>query len=323
VDDIKRWKWSKGRVTLLPPAKTASGAIVMAFGIFIEGVLKGFPVDYTRFSEYLTFMLIGLWIFFGACFLKSIADQAFKALHLADPIDTFSIGTWVAGTSICTILISHQFPDASVIVKGLAAFNSFLWIFFLYLCIRNFRALFISDQYKKIHGVIFLSAVSTQSLVIMFNNVFHIDKMAYLNMTLIGIGILFYFISVYFLVKKYKTFTQWNIADDWANTNCILHGSVSITGLASLVTQSVGYEVVLVLWVWAFLSFVFVEGIELWRMKVRIQKYGFLKGIFTYHITQWSRIFTFGMLYTFTLRFSLEHGSVPSFLGIIQKSRPK
>ncbi|MFP5303400.1 hypothetical protein R2R70_19675, partial [Cobetia sp. SIMBA_158] len=43
-----------------------------------------------------------------------------------------------------------------------------------------------------------------------------------------------------------------------------------------------------------------VETIEIVRAIIRIKEYGFKQGILTYHITQWARNFTFGMLYFFT-----------------------
>ena len=44
-----------------------------------------------------------------------------------------------------------------------------------------------------------------------------------------------------------------------------------------------------------------VESLEMVRAATRVQKLGWKKGIFTYHISQWSRNFTFGMFYAFTM----------------------
>lgn len=40
--------------------------------------------------------------------------------------------------------------------------------------------------------------------------------------------------------------------------------------------------------------------LEVYRFFKRIKRFGMKEGVLTYDVTQWSRIFTFGMFYTFT-----------------------
>ena len=57
--------------------------------------------------------------------------------------------------------------------------------------------------------------------------------------------------------------------------------------------------------------FVLVELIEIARMVVRVAKYGWGQGVFSYNVSQWARNFTFGMFYIFTLLYRSRLGSVP------------
>nr|MDA8352318.1 hypothetical protein [Bacillota bacterium] len=52
------------------------------------------------------------------------------------------------------------------------------------------------------------------------------------------------------------------------------------------------------------------------RVAMRLKQYGPTVGIGTHRITQWSRNFTFGMLYAFTLHFDLSE-TVFAYLSIL------
>lgn len=100
-----------------------------------------------------------------------------------------------------------------------------------------------------------------------------------------------------------------------------MHGAISISGLAAATTGSLPYSTIFILWIWVLFWFILVEALELGRVFVRIRRYGIRKAIFTYDVSQWSRNFTFGMLYAFTAKFSLVGASflqpVRSFILIV------
>jgi hypothetical protein len=82
---------------------------------------------------------------------------------------------------------------------------------------------------------------------------------------------------------------------------CILHGALSISGLAVVTTGALPRQVAVITWLWAAAMFLPVEGIEAARLVARQRTYGWRRGIFTDHVSQWARTFTFGMFYAFTL----------------------
>jgi hypothetical protein len=75
---------------------------------------------------------------------------------------------------------------------------------------------------------------------------------------------------------------------------------MSITGLACAVHGVIPPNVTVAIWLWVLLWFVIVESVEGLRAALRIKRYGLSGGIGVYHVSQWSRNFTFGMFYAFT-----------------------
>lgn len=272
----------------------------MALGIVTQGVLLNFfgsSFFLGRVGKIISIADIALWMAILVSIGMTIYKGEFKKLHYTNPINRFGIGTWVAGTSICGIIFCKQF-GAGAEVQGLAILNAGLWIIYIGISLIGFKELKDTSIGQQTHGVLLLTAVSTQSLVLLFNTVFA-DVSGFLNAALIFYGLLFYFISAWFILKRYAI-RGWNIAKDWNNTNCIFHGALSISGLAMFKSGLVTHQAAAWFWLAVFLVFIVVEIIEIARAICRSRIYGLKEGIFTYDVTQWSRIFTFAMFFTFT-----------------------
>ncbi|MFE4522344.1 hypothetical protein ACFRCQ_09340 [Cytobacillus firmus] len=279
---------------------TAAMAAVMAFGIVTQGVLLNFfgmPFFLGSFGKILSIADLALWLAFLVSIGMNILKGEFKRLHYANPINRFGIGTWVAGTSICGIMFFRQF-GAGAEAQALAILNAGLWVIYIWISLIGFKELGAAPFGRQAHGVLLLTTVSTQSLVLLFNTVFN-EVPGFLNTALIITGFLLYFISSWFILKRYAI-RGWNLAKDWNNTNCIFHGALSISGLAIFKSGIASGSIVLWFWLAVFLIFMIVESIEIIRLAGRIRMYGLKEGIFTYDVTQWSRIFTFAMFFTFT-----------------------
>jgi hypothetical protein len=149
-----------------------------------------------------------------------------------------------------------------------------------------------------------LTTVSTQSIVILFNTVFKQVPVAF-NITLILLGIGFYVLSAFYILKRYYSYS-WSVETDWSNTNCILHGALSITGIACITSELLSKNVVTGIWVSTALVFLVVEAIEIYRVIRRIKAFGLKEAFLIYDVSQWSRIFTFSMFYTFTFLVKLQ-----------------
>jgi hypothetical protein len=206
------------------------------------------------------------------------------------------MGTWIAATNIICILIHEEFSKWSMAAIIIGYWNLFLWLVFIGLSLRTI-SMFFSQPVEKVHGVILLTTVSTQSIVVM-NSQLNLLNIVF-NKFFIVMGILFYFFCLYLIVKRYLK-VKWMIETDWKNTNCIIHGALSITGVACSFTHSFS-SMVSILWFVVCFLFILIESIEVIRLIKRVNKFGFQMAFMIYDTSQWSRIFTFGMFYTFTI----------------------
>lgn len=301
------------------PSPTPSGAIVMANGIFINGAISAFaPLTFA--ARGLTMALFLLLCFILYSYLRSAVDGTIREMHFSNPVASFAVGTWVAGISVCSISVAQRLPEWLPVARVMVVANVLLWLLFIGNSVRHVKALASEPVRNKVHGVLFLSTVATQSLVIAARVAF--GRPAWYVATapwLIGLGLAFYAASFVLVARRYLRDGRRTDPDTgWFNTNCIIHGAMSITGLASAVSGVVAPNAVLAIWIWVIFWFVVVEAMEVRRAAVRIRRYGLWKGIFSYDPTQWSRNFTFGMLYAFGMNFRVDQtaaaGSFPAGL---------
>lgn len=279
-------------------------AVVMALGIITKGVLLNFfgtRLYFGKVGEFLSIIILALWGSFSFSFLLSYFNKKFKSVHYSHPINRFGMGTWVAGTSISGILINIEFTEWSFISRILLCVNILLWLIYIGGSVRAFYEINQNSISKHVHGILLLTTVSTQSIVLLISTVNQNVPFA-VDIFLITLGICFYLFGVFYIIKRYVTSDSWTIITDWNNTNCILHGALSITGLACVVSHVLSKQSVVLIWILAAIVFLIVESIEVYRLFNRIKYYGMKKGMMIYDVSQWSRIFTFGMFYTITFQ---------------------
>jgi hypothetical protein len=291
--------------------RTSTMAIVTAIGIVTQGVLLNyFGIQFFQhiFGKILCIMNLSLWFAFILSLFRASLDGKFKDIHYSNVINRFGIGTWVAGTSISGILFYKQFSNWGVISVIISFINIVLWSIYIGISVKTFIEISRTKSYQNVHGILLLTTVSTQSIVLLLNTVFK-EFPDIFNLALLITGICFYLVCVFFILSRYIK-NSWSIEIDWNNTNCILHGALSITGVACLITGVISIDIIRLIWRAAFIIFIAVESIELYRLFRRIKHYGFRDGILIYDVTQWSRVFTFAMFYTFT---SLFHSQL--FIG--------
>lgn len=281
--------------------RTSTMAIVMTIGIVTQGVLLnylGTQFFQHIFGKILSVINLSLWFAFILSLFIASLDGKFKDIHYSNRINRFGIGTWIAGTSISGILFYKQFFQWGFISVIIALINIVLWIIYIWVSVKTFIEISRTKSYRNVHGILLLTTVSTQSIVLLINTVFK-ELPAFFNLSLLIIGFCFYLVCVFFILYRYLK-NSWSIEMDWNNTNCILHGALSISGIACIVTGIISIDIIRLIWRAAFIIFITVETIEIYRLFKRIKNFGFKNGIFIYDVTQWSRVFTFAMFYTFT-----------------------
>lgn len=294
--------WIASRTLLRPaPSPTAAGAIVMAVGIFGLASFRKIQAIPASAAQPFALGLLVVWGFIAASYAASRL-QGRLAAHIAAPVDAFAVGTWVAGTAVMARLLLQGVPGwrGAALALGLAAFA--LWLWYLALVLRGFRAMLASPARLRATGRILLSAVSTQSLALLAWHLWPNAGFLRAPVTaLIVLGYLFYGAGLVLIVQRYMREPRWTLSEDWDNTNCILHGAMSISGLAVAYTGLLPEVAGIGTWLYVLASLLVVETIEVARMIRRVRQHGLQRGLFTYHVSQWSRNFTFGMFYAFTL----------------------
>jgi hypothetical protein len=297
---------------------TGAMAVVMSLGITTQGVLLNFFGNrffYSIPGRFISIVDLALWSSFIFSFLLACLNKKFKELHYSNPINRFGIGTWVAGTSICGILLDKQFNEWVMFVKILLSLNVGLWAFYIWVSLGALTALFKKGLTHRVHGVLLLTTVSTQSIVLLASTVYkNLPISIALFFTIFGVS--FYIVSALLIIKRYSKLRSWSIRMDWNNTNCILHGALSITGLACLVSHLLTKQHVMIIWICAAIVFLMIEMVEFVRLFFRIKYDGWKQAIFIYDVSQWSRVFTFAMFYTFTY---LSQPNPSSFSFYVQK----
>lgn len=283
---------------------TNSGAIIMAFGIMQIGLIQKFAFYNERIETLLAILLFGAYGCIISLLLIDIKKGTFYNNHLKDPINSFTIGTWVAATSVIILNMTYHFPHLMTVSIGLYIIDFLIWLFYLKIIIRNYSIYIRKPKYiENLNGVIILSCVSTQSLVIGGETIFKAEFPIEFAFLLIVVGAIFYIISLtligrslYLMKNTLKTAIL-----NWKTTNCTIHGALSITGLALIVTFSFLEKWLIYYWVIVTVVFCIVESIEGVRSIFRIQQFGIKDALFIYHPTQWVRNFTFGMYVNFTI----------------------
>ncbi|NGZ76481.1 hypothetical protein [Saccharibacillus alkalitolerans] len=282
----------------MPAVPTAGGAAVMAFAIFTQGVIVHFAGKGSAWAAAFAAFTLLLWLCLLAAYLGSVRDESFKARHWDDPVGRFAIGTWIAGTSSALTAAHVNFPQLHPVLVPLGILNAGLLIFYLFGASLAAGEIAARGLHGKLHGVILLTTVALQSVSLLLHELFG-AKEYMIYRVLILLGILFYAAGLALLVVRYRR-RDWNLADDWPETNCILYGAVAITGAAALKSSVFPDGALLGIWVFALLMLLAVEGTEVVRAVFRIRKYGWSRGIGVYAPAQWSRLFTLGMFYFFT-----------------------
>ncbi|HEU5141349.1 MAG TPA: hypothetical protein VFT51_15350 [Bacillales bacterium] len=279
---------------------TASGAALMATGIFLSGAFHHFPMLNSVLGKPAALALFLLWLWMMTFYIKEFLRKDERERHVDHPIRSFAIGTWIAATSVSGTVLYHRLPELKWVAEGMAVIAGGLWLLFFVLCLKNFTKVIMKRLYGSVHGIVLLSTVSTQSVVIFYSTLFDsIIPRSFIEIFLI-IGAVFYGLGLFLIVVRYYTCRPLNLNKHWTNTNCILHGAMSITGLAGILSGTIAPEIAKGIWIWAFVWFVIVEVCEICRAVARVRNLGLVKGIGTYDVSQWARNFTFGMFFLFT-----------------------
>jgi hypothetical protein len=277
----------------------AAGAIVMASGIFAAASLPRLGGAGVALPA--AVVLTAIWLAIAAPLFVSAARSGGLVRRTAAPIDSFGIGTWVAGTAVLARVLMLAAPHDPWPARAAFALAAVLWIWFMPRALGNLVRL--ARSRLRPNGIILLSTVATQAVALMALHLLPAAPAAWTGAVLMALGASCY-VAAAFLVVRAHAAGGWRLATDWANGNCILHGALSITGLTAVVGCWFDAPALFAYWAAVIVVFVIVELIEVARIVARVRAVGWREALFVYDVSQWARNFTFGMFYAFTLAFA-------------------
>lgn len=281
------------------PAAGAMG-IVMALGIFTAYALPQLPFHAPWLARLLTLELLVVWLYLAGTYLMTALRGEF-GMYLEHGLHRFGIGTWVAGSAVLAMLVTQTMPEADPLAVILAAVAFAIYFPYLALFVHGYYQLLKRPLRQKSRGVILLATVASQSVLIAFVTVFHHNIPELWFDVFFTFDTLFLCSGIVLIALHFHTFRTWQLATGWKNTNCIVHGAVSISGLSMVLVGHLPADVLMAVWRITLVLFVVIETIELMRLVQRVQRFGLRQGGLAYNTTQWARDFTFGMFYAFSL----------------------
>ncbi|WP_046862212.1 hypothetical protein [Microvirga massiliensis] len=283
-------------------APTSAGAVVMAIGIFIAAALQQMPILAPLITKPLSIALLIIWASIAVSYAVS-ALRGMLYVHSRPVIARFAIGTWVAATAVLARDVLWEIQEWRLLAIPLAILAFALWLWFLGLAARALPRIASMSSQTIVPGVVLLATVSTQSIALIAVDLLPSGSIQFWAMAgLIGAGVIFYAIGFALILRSHLRVAGWTLSEDWDNTNCILHGAMSITGLA-LASYPVAPPILTwIVWYYVLAMLLVVESVEVLRLISRLRKHGMGQGVLTYHVSQWARNFTFGMFYAFTLQ---------------------
>jgi hypothetical protein len=292
---------------------TVAGASIMAMGIMIKGIFTE-DITFPIVSDVLFYFMVLLTFWIIIHYTFDLIQGTFYTTHLEHPIASFSTGTWIAALSIMTIILSDR--DIQLPAQIVFIVNLFIWLLYFGWMTRNYVLIFkgMKKYVHQIQGGLLLTCVASQSIVIAGTTTFSTKLPTSLAILLLLIGFCLYLLSLGLIVYRYNKIRNKNLTESWPNTNCIIHGALSITGVSLTFAYSEVIYVIQLIWVISFLLFLIIEFIEIIRCIQRVKKLGWKKGICIYSPTQWARVFTFGMLLFFAERIHVANDSLIDYL---------
>lgn len=278
---------------------TGAGGIVMALTLFGFIMMPHLPEKYRFLVSYLTLESLIIWLFIAESYMKCYLDGHFY-IHTKAMLNRFCIGTWAVSSAVLSLLWIQTFKTWNEIAWVLALIAIILWIAYSRIAVSDIRVLLKNHLTVKLNGNVFLLTVSTQSTVLLLSVILGSWFPWPIAFSLVVLGFVSYGVSLFLVLRYYSQIRSRHIVSDWSAANCLIHGGLSISGLACVTIGMIPARAIILIWFISLIVFLFIEGINFLRFVIRTRKVGLKMAIFSYDVLQWLHPFSYGLLYAFT-----------------------
>jgi hypothetical protein len=279
---------------------TSAAGAVMALGAFLLYVMPYLPADLAIFKPYLTMELLIIWLFIAESYVHCYMHKHFY-IHTRHLLSRINIGTWVVSTAILSLLWLKSFHDLNEVALLLGLVAVMVWIEYMRMMLGDLNTLARNPVGLKLNGSIFLITISTQLIAILLSTILGDWLPMPILVLLIITGYFYYGICLILSVRFYLQTHLKHVVLEWAHTNSMLHGALSISGIACMRAGVLPSGLVISTWIAALTLFIIVESTAFLRLIWNTQQKGWQAALWRYDISQWSRSFTYALFYAFTI----------------------
>lgn len=275
----------------------ASGSIIMALAAFSLDSLQqlGFPYFLLLYVA-LEILIIGLYL--GLCLIQIILEDE---LYLQKISYELALGTWIVGISLIVLLLNQVDRTLIGFVALLSVIAFSLFAYYLLIIYKWLRTFFGNSVQLQATGLVLIPALSVQAMTLLLSELFHEELPTLVYEIFISFGLVLYLIGLIFLIRYFAFARKNRIVLSWVNENSLIHGVLSLTGIAMINALNFPDWSIYYLWYLTFTVFLTLAVISCLRLSARFKYKKYEDAIGIYHNSQWYRVFSFAAFYTFSI----------------------
>lgn len=275
----------------------ASGSILMAIAAFSLDSLQqlGFPYFLLLYVA-LEVLIIGLYL--GLCLIQNILEDEINLQKLSHDL---TLGTWIVGIALTVLLLNQVDRTLIGFVALLSVIAFSMFAYYVLIVFAWLRANVLKSAQLQATGIVLIPALSIQAMTLLLSELFHEELPSIVYQIIICSGLVMYVIGILSMMRYFLAARKHHIVLSWVNENTLIHGVLSLTGIAMINALNFPDWSIYYLWYITFALFLALAILSCLRLLARFQYKTYNKAVGIYHNSQWFRVFSFAAFYTFSI----------------------